>query len=114
LFHSNLALLARRSRGKTSNTIRTIKEKAMTAGPLSMPCQDIEKYKALDTAEKRDEALKHGGYETGKTAKSRRKGAPVSMEKAPKNLAKRIKAFEALKDTDRNSGAYHRPGSNKK
>lgn len=81
-------------------------------GPLSMPCQDKAKFHLLDTAAKRDDA---GDFTTGKTEKNHRKPHNGrSIDSAPKNLARRIRQWEATKDMHDNPGAFHRPGSNKK
>ena len=77
-------------------------------GPLSMPCKDIVKFRSLDTAEKRANA---GSYVTGKTAKNhQRSHNGAQIDSAPKNLARRLRHFEAVMKGD----GCHRPGSNKK
>ena len=77
-------------------------------GPLSMPCQDREKFRSLDTAAKRDDA---GTFTTGKTAANHKKAHNgAQIDNAPKNLARRLRHFEAVMKGD----GFHRPGSNKK
>jgi hypothetical protein len=76
-----------------------------------MPCQDKEKFRSLDTAEKRQNA---GNFTTGKTAKSHRKGQALDEGQVSKNLARRLRAWKNSKACQDAPNAYHRPGSNKK
>jgi hypothetical protein len=85
------------------------------SGPLSMPLQDKERYHALDTAEKRALAQEKNTLVTGKTAHDHKyPSTAVAKDKAPKNLAIRIKDWESSKQCQDHQDAFHRPGSNKK
>jgi len=80
-------------------------------GPLSVKNIDPKLYRMnFMTDEQREQQRLHGGLVTGKTAQKKHKGSPVSEDKAPKNLARRIRKFENLKSKD----GFRRPGSNKK